>query len=166
MLIIWDLGWLLTQGLGAGILLESVFGIPFHRGLVLTILIVSIWVAAGGMISTSTYSRVEAALLVPPRAASLPQRRLRPLVRPGGIFDGAAGVAAALEAARMITSSGARFKRPVEVIVFSEEEDGRMAAWLARVHGGSIECRSAPGQGRAGQGSTFTVTLPHLTFEE
>lgn len=49
MLIIWDLGWLLTQGLGAGILLESVFGIPFHLGLIITVSIVTLYVTFGGM---------------------------------------------------------------------------------------------------------------------
>jgi urea-proton symporter len=51
MLIIWDFGWLLTQGMGAGILLEAVFGIDFHTGLILTIAIVTIYVTVGGMVS-------------------------------------------------------------------------------------------------------------------
>ncbi|WP_047151832.1 sodium:solute symporter family transporter [Aneurinibacillus tyrosinisolvens] len=51
MLLIWDIGWLLTQGLGAGVLLESIFGIPFHTGLILTIGIVTLYVTAGGMLS-------------------------------------------------------------------------------------------------------------------
>ncbi len=48
-LIIWDVGWLLTQGLGAGILLQSVFGVPFHVGLVITVAIVTAYVTFGGM---------------------------------------------------------------------------------------------------------------------
>lgn len=48
-LLVWELGWLLTQGLGAGILLESVFGIPFHIGLILTVVIVTSYVTFGGM---------------------------------------------------------------------------------------------------------------------
>lgn len=51
MLIIWDLGWLLTQGMGAGLILESVFGLDFHVGLILTVTIVTIYVTIGGMVS-------------------------------------------------------------------------------------------------------------------
>ena len=51
MLIIWDFGWLLTQGMGAGILLESVFDIDFHVALILTVTMVTIYVTAGGMVS-------------------------------------------------------------------------------------------------------------------
>jgi SSS family transporter len=51
MLIIWDFGWLLTQGMGAGILLAAVFDIPFHTGLIVTIAIVTIYVTIGGMVS-------------------------------------------------------------------------------------------------------------------
>jgi len=40
----------------------------------------------------------------------------------GGIFDGTAGVVAGLEAARVISSSAIDLRRPIGVIVFSEEE--------------------------------------------
>jgi len=42
----------------------------------------------------------------------------------GGIFDGISGVITALEAARVVSSEGMRFVRPIEVIVFVEEEGG------------------------------------------
>jgi allantoate deiminase len=43
----------------------------------------------------------------------------------GGHFDGAAGVAAALEAARVIEEAGLAHRLPVDVVAFAEEEGGR-----------------------------------------
>lgn len=40
----------------------------------------------------------------------------------GGAFDGAAGIVAALEAARMIAQSGTPLRHPLEVVAFIEEE--------------------------------------------
>jgi SSS family transporter len=51
MLIVWDLGWLLTQAMAAGILLETVFGIDFHVAVVTTVVLVTVYVAIGGMVS-------------------------------------------------------------------------------------------------------------------
>ena len=43
----------------------------------------------------------------------------------GGRFDGAVGVVAALEVARVITESKVRLRRPLEVIIFAAEESSR-----------------------------------------
>ena len=45
----------------------------------------------------------------------------------GGRFDGALGICAALEALRSIRESGAAFVRPLELIVFTDEEGGHFA---------------------------------------
>jgi Na+/proline symporter len=64
MLIIWDLGWLLTQGMAAGIILESVFGLDFHVGLVLTVLIVVSYVTIGGMVSVLSTDFMQTLLIM------------------------------------------------------------------------------------------------------
>ncbi|WP_219419318.1 sodium:solute symporter family transporter [Pseudonocardia nigra] len=64
MLIIWDLGWLLTQGMGAGIILESVFGIDFHVGLVVTVAIVTTYVTIGGMVSVLSTDFMQTMLIM------------------------------------------------------------------------------------------------------
>lgn len=64
MLIIWDLGWLLTQGMGAGLILESVFGLDFHVGLVLTVAIVTIYVTIGGMVSVLSTDFMQTMLIM------------------------------------------------------------------------------------------------------
>jgi allantoate deiminase len=50
-------------------------------------------------------------------------------VRNGGVFDGAAGVVAAVEAVRVIVEAGASLRRPIEVVGFVEEE-GRFTGLL------------------------------------
>lgn len=64
MLILWDLGWLLTQGMAAGIILESVFGLPFHVGVILTIAIVVTYVTVGGMISVLSTDFMQTMLIM------------------------------------------------------------------------------------------------------
>jgi Na+/proline symporter len=64
MLIAWDLGWLLTQGMAAGIILESVFGLDFHVGLVLTVLIVVSYVTIGGMVSVLSTDFMQTLLIM------------------------------------------------------------------------------------------------------
>lgn len=48
-------------------------------------------------------------------------------VTAGGIFDGVLGVYAALEAVRAMKTAGATLDRPLEVVVFTEEEGGRFS---------------------------------------
>jgi allantoate deiminase len=50
-------------------------------------------------------------------------------VRNGGVFDGAAGVVAAVEAVRLIVEAGIPLRRPIEVVGFVEEE-GRFSGLL------------------------------------
>jgi len=60
----------------------------------------------------------------------------------GGIFDGTSGVIAALETARVLSSSERRLKRPFDVIVFAEEEGGgrfRAGLFGSRALTGQIE---------------------------
>ena len=64
MLIVWDLGWLLTQGMGAGLILESVFGLDFHIGLVLTVAIVTTYVTIGGMVSVLSTDFMQTMLIM------------------------------------------------------------------------------------------------------
>lgn len=64
LLIVWDLGWLLTQGMGAGILLESVFGIDFHTGLILTVALVTAYVTLGGMVSVLSTDFMQTMLIM------------------------------------------------------------------------------------------------------
>ena len=64
MLIIWDLGWLLTQGMGAGIILESVFGIDFHVGVIVTVAIVTIYSTVGGMVSVLSTDFMQTMLIM------------------------------------------------------------------------------------------------------
>ena len=64
MLVAWDLGWLLTQGMGAGIILESVFGLDFHVGVVLTIIIVVSYVTIGGMVSVLSTDFMQTMLIM------------------------------------------------------------------------------------------------------
>jgi len=46
-------------------------------------------------------------------------------VAEGGLFDGTAGVAAALEAARVITEGNLPHRLPIDLVVLAEEEGGR-----------------------------------------
>src|SRR5690625_4563225 len=64
MLIISDLGWLLTQGLAPGIILESVFGIDFHVGVIATVAIVTIYVTVGGMVSVLSTDFMQTMLIM------------------------------------------------------------------------------------------------------
>lgn len=64
MLILWDLGWLLTQGMAAGIILESVFGLDFHVGLVVTVAIVAAYVTIGGMVSVLSTDFMQTLLIM------------------------------------------------------------------------------------------------------
>lgn len=64
MLLIWDLGWLLTQGMAAGIILESIFGIPFHIGVIVTVLIVLTYVTIGGMMSVLSTDFMQTLLIM------------------------------------------------------------------------------------------------------
>jgi allantoate deiminase len=61
-------------------------------------------------------------------------------VAEGGRFDGAAGVAAALEASRVIQEGGIPHRLPIDLVVFAEEEGGRFgwgllgsSAWSGRI---------------------------------
>ncbi|MBK0419609.1 hypothetical protein JD276_11250 [Leucobacter sp. CSA1] len=64
MLLIWDLGWLLTQAMAAGIILESIFGIPFQVGVIATVLIVLAYVTIGGMISVLSTDFMQTLLIM------------------------------------------------------------------------------------------------------
>lgn len=59
----------------------------------------------------------------------------------GGRFDGVVGVAAALEAARVISEEGFPHRHPIEVVVFPEEEGSRFGTILAgsRAWAGKID---------------------------
>jgi allantoate deiminase len=66
-------------------------------------------------------------------------------VAQGGRFDGAAGVAAALEAARVIQERDLRHRLPIDLVVFAEEEGGRFgwgllgsSAWSGRITPGQL----------------------------
>ncbi len=48
----------------------------------------------------------------------------------GGMFDGAMGVMLGIEVAQIIHCAGARMKRPLEVIVFADEEGARFGSGL------------------------------------
>jgi len=61
-------------------------------------------------------------------------------VAEGGRFDGTAGVAAALEAARLIREEKLSHRLPIDLVVFAEEEGGRFgwgllgsSAWSGRI---------------------------------
>jgi allantoate deiminase len=66
-------------------------------------------------------------------------------VAEGGRFDGAAGVAAALEAARIIEEEKLPHHLPIDVVVFAEEEGGRFgwgllgsSTWSGRITAGRL----------------------------
>jgi len=71
----------------------------------------------------------------------------------GGRFDGAAGVVAALEAARVIAEEGISHRLPIEVVVFAEEEGSRFgwgllgsSAWTGKFsHSRLNEIKDAEG---------------------
>lgn len=63
-LIIWDLGWLLTQGMAAGIILESIFGIPYYIGVIATVGIVLVYVTIGGMMSVLSTDFMQTMLIM------------------------------------------------------------------------------------------------------
>jgi Na+/proline symporter len=63
-LIVWDLGWLLTQGMAAGIILESIFGVPYKIGVILTIGIVTTYVVIGGMVSVLSTDFMQTLLIM------------------------------------------------------------------------------------------------------
>lgn len=48
----------------------------------------------------------------------------------GGAYDGAVGVVAAVEAARVIREAGVELAHPIEVIIFAEEEGARFGSLL------------------------------------
>jgi hydantoinase/carbamoylase family amidase len=63
----------------------------------------------------------------------------------GGRYDGAAGVAAALEAARVIREEKLSHRLPVDLVVFAEEEGGRFgwgllgsSTWSGRIPSGQL----------------------------
>ena len=66
-------------------------------------------------------------------------------VAEGGRFDGTAGVAAALEAARAIKEGDLPHRLPIDLVVFAEEEGGRFgwgllgsSAWSGRIPSGQL----------------------------
>jgi allantoate deiminase len=66
-------------------------------------------------------------------------------VAEGGRFDGTAGVAAALEAARAIKEGDLPHRLPIDLVVFAEEEGGRFgwgllgsSAWSGRITSGQL----------------------------
>ena len=66
-------------------------------------------------------------------------------VAEGGRFDGTAGVAAALEAARAIKEGDLPHRLPIDLVVFAEEEGGRFgwgllgsSAWSGRITAGQL----------------------------
>lgn len=63
-LLVWDLGWLLTQGMAAGIILETIFGIPFAFGVIITVGIVLTYVSVGGMISVLSTDFLQSMLIM------------------------------------------------------------------------------------------------------
>lgn len=64
MLLVWDIGWLLTQGMAAGIILESIFGIPYWIGVVITVAIVLAYVVIGGMVSVLSTDFMQTLLIL------------------------------------------------------------------------------------------------------
>lgn len=64
LLLIWDLGWLLTQGMAAGIILESIFGIPYQIGVIVTVIIVLAYVTIGGMVSVLSTDFMQTLLIM------------------------------------------------------------------------------------------------------
>jgi len=77
----------------------------------------------------------------------------------GGRFDGTAGVAAALEAARIIKEEALFHRLPIDLVVFAEEEGGRFgwgllgsSAWTGRITAdqlAKIRDREGAGYGEA-----------------
>lgn len=90
MLILWDLGWLLTQGMAAGIILESVFDLPFHVGVVLTIAIVVAYVTVGGMISVLSTDFMQTMLIM--LVVFLFPAWIYLSAGPGDVYDGIAAL--------------------------------------------------------------------------
>lgn len=94
-------------------------------------------------------------------------------VSSGGCFDGTAGVAAALEAVRVIRERGAKHRLPVGFVVFAEEEGGRFgwgllgsSVWSGRVRPDQLRTiKDKEGVGflealeRAGMGETVHSLL-------
>jgi len=80
-------------------------------------------------------------------------------VAQGGRFDGAAGVVAALEAARIIGEAGFPHRLPIDLVVFAEEEGSRFgwallgsSAWTGRMNAdqlAKIRDREGVGYGEA-----------------
>ena len=75
-----------------------------------------------------------------PRGPSVMMGSHLDTVAEGGCFDGAAGVAAALEAARVIREEDRSHRLPIDLVVFAEEEGGRFgwgllgsSTWSGRI---------------------------------
>lgn len=88
-------------------------------------------------------------------------------VAEGGRFDGTAGIAAALEAARMIKEEHVPHRLPIDVVVFAEEEGGRFgwgllgsSVWSGRMiadHLARIRDREGVGYGEAMEGAGVKI---------
>lgn len=64
LLIIYVLGILVTQGIGGGIILESIFGIPYHIAVVLTFVVVILATFLGGFLSVVALAYIQVMLLL------------------------------------------------------------------------------------------------------
>ena len=80
-----------------------------------------------------------------PRGPSVMMGSHLDTVAEGGCFDGAAGVAAALEAARVIREEDRSHRLPIDLVVFAEEEGGRFgwgllgsSTWSGRITPGQL----------------------------
>jgi Na+/proline symporter len=64
LLVIYVLGILITQGIGGGIILESIFGIPYHIAVILTFVVVILATFLGGFLSVVALAYIQVMLLL------------------------------------------------------------------------------------------------------
>jgi len=64
MTVIWDIGFLMSLALGAGIVLETLFNIPYHQGVIVTIGVCIVYVALAQMVSVIANDWIQGMLVM------------------------------------------------------------------------------------------------------
>lgn len=115
-LLVWDLGWLLTQGMAAGIILESIFGIPFQIGVIVTVSIVLTYVTIGGMMSVLSTDFLQTMLIM--LLVFIFPAFIYTVAGPGTVYDGMMRLAP--ETLRLDNPSGVLFLCVIPLIYVGE----------------------------------------------
>lgn len=64
MTLIWDIGFLMSLALGAGIVLETLFQIPYHQGVIVTMAVCVLYVALAQMVSVIANDWIQGMLVM------------------------------------------------------------------------------------------------------